>query len=859
MGDSNSENTIKYINQSTQLNLKSDENTTKVVVNTDNTVALNTTCDILTFSKVKVQGDIDIKNHTRAGIDPDEENFTAPEYRKAGSTISEYLKAFSTFDPATILTNIMTFDASFNIFGLAVPGIKGSNYMDAVFEIAKTGLFVSETRQSDDTHHPNAKLAHDLNDAMMTLGGIGANLTAGVEGFDEEGYTTQNAVVTAAYNALMTGLQTNYVKLYKSFAAFQRRESMNENGIPEYLAISNEFVVVILDDIPVTSDGVYVNPVTQVRQSEPGTFESAILVNIATTVAKTIPGVDGAADTTRIITAGVGKEFNELFQEIEDLFAVRRKEREKILNENTLGNVYDATGILINDLQVGATDHAYTITRLDDVPDRTFAVKMSSESEIELLMELTGDGVSALVVGNSITLAEMHEPALDENANHPVTDFQTAAGNFEVLLEGATDQARYKKVEGETITSLEAAYTQYKTAHDLTTIKMHVNDYKTPRAILQFDIASDTQKQINYQAVRQIGPNQQMGYKTTHDADDDNFTEKSSFLNLSSSSLTDICQQLKTSFNQDGYTAATPFSASTIGDEIDALQNAYKDYEDEINDLSVNVNTRFKTDFETVMETYADTQAIKATATAEAGEVRLDTVHTVTQASADSNSVNIHNTSAKYNALLDGIQDEIDSIAGSSTDESGSVSYGVLRSVYATGNTKTSEFNDHINGISGGTKGVKDTLGDLHRSTEQRLIAIRLIADAFMNVFGFTKEELVTIMNTKVDGDGADLALTFYLDDGVLAGPGVLNETVKIDSDTGDIVVSDKLTDLLNYTDSYGDTGFVNTGASYPYTAVVFDDHVSPVPPVSDNIFNKRDLGITTSGYERLYQAESAS
>lgn len=855
MGDSNSENTIKYINQSTQLNLESGTNTTKVVVNNDNSVALNTTCDILTFSQVKVQSDIDIKNHTRAGIDPDENLFTAPEYRKAGSTISEYLKAYSTFDPTPILRNIMTFEASFNIFGLAVQGIK-SNYMDAVFEIAKTGLFVSETRQSDDTHHPNAKLARDLNVAMMNLGAIGTNLTAGVEGFDVEGYTTQNAVVTAAYNALMTGLQTNYVKLYKSFAAFQRRESMYVNGIPEYLAISNEFVVVILDDIPVTSDGVYVNPVTQVRQSEPGTFESAILVNIATTVAKTIPGVDGAADTTRIITAGVGKEFNELFQEIEDLFAVRRKEREKILNKNTLGNVYDATGILINDLQVGATDHAYTITRLDDVPDRTFAVKMSSESEIELLMELTGDGVSGLVVGDSITLAEIHDPARypDNGDEHPVVDFQTATTAFKDSLQGATDQARYKKVTGEPHASLETAYALYKTALDSTTIKMNNQGYTTKSAILEFNKAFDIRKQINYQAVRQIGLNQQLDYKTTADAADDNFTGSSSFLNLSSSSLNDICEKFKISFNQEGYTADDPFSTGTIETNITDLENAYSAHEGEINDLSVNVVQRFKTEPATAMELYASTQGIKAVASAAAGEeVRLDTLHTLTQDPTDPDGVNIHNTSHKLATLYADIQNVINEITGSSTNGSGEVSYGVLPSFRATGSTKTSDFNTHINGISGGTKGVKDTLGELHGSTEQRLIAIRLIADAFMNVFGFTKEELVTIMNTKVDGDGADSALTFYLDDGVLAGPGVLNETVKIDSDTGDIVVSDKLTALLTY-DQNGDSGFVDTGASYPYTALNFNSLVSQLQPMSENIFNTEGLRPKTSGYTPLYQ-----
>jgi hypothetical protein len=108
-------------------------------------------------------------------------------------------------------------------------------------------------------------------------------------------------------------------------------------------------------------------------------------------------------------------------------------------------------------------------------------------------------------------------------------------------------------------------------------------------------------------------------------------------------------------------------------------------------------------------------------------------------------------------------------------------------------------------------------------------------------------------MNTKVDGDGADSALTFYLDDGVLAGPGVLNETVKIDSDTGDIVVSDKLTALLTY-DQNGDSGFVDTGASYPYTALNFNSLVSQLQPMSENIFNTEGLRPKTSGYTPLYQ-----
>jgi hypothetical protein len=681
-----------HINQNTSLNLESSAggNTTTVTVDAiNNTVTLNTTCDNLTFSNSTVHGDIEIKNHTRAGIAPDSTDplYTdaASEYRTVGGTVSEYLKSYSTLDSTPILRNIMTFEASFNIFGLAVQGIKESNYMHAVYEIAKTGLFVSETRQTDDndTHHLNAKLANNLNDAMMNLGEIGTHLTAGTGGVTQGDYTTQNAKVTAAYNALMTGLQTNYVKLYKSFAAFQRGEYIHVNGIPEYLAISNEFVIVILDDIPETSSGsgVYVNPVTQVRQSEPGTFESAILVNIATTVAKTIPGVNGVADTTRIITAGVGKEFNVLFQEIEDLFAVRRKEREKILNDNTLDNVY-STNILISDLEVGANTAEYTITEVPGDANRKFAVKMSSESEIDTLMELTGDGVGNLNAGATIDLAEIHDPPRDPDGgdDHPVVDFQTAMDSFKVSLDTAADQARYKKVEGEAHESLEAAYALYKAAHESTKITMHTDGHTTPGAIVQFNKASDIQKLINYQAVQQIGLNQQMGYKTTTDADDTAFTGSSSFGNLPSLSLKDISIKLKQAVVADRFTADEPFSAETLEGDINALEAAFSGDKAAIEDLSKNVETRFKTSIEQTMETYAATQGIKAIASAVAGEqVSLDTLYTVTQKADPEDGLSIRNASAKYDTLLDGIKDEIDRLTFGSTDpNTGIISGGFL-------------------------------------------------------------------------------------------------------------------------------------------------------------------------------------
>ena len=839
--------TTYYLNLSTALNIK---NTNEISIyiqdNNDLSATLETNAPTLKFDNCISTTDIHVKNHIYEGIEPTQDAYAGESFRTLGHTISTYLKAYSTGVSDAIYTNIFSFDNYKKLVGNSVKVFHRDTLSANVKEIMKTGLAVSTV--NTDTY-TNANLVRQFSDNYSTLSVAGDTLDNDPTSVNVSNY---DSVLTPDLpeSKITELISDGYLKIYKSFDAFKNKTPLDLDKLPNKFVGSNEIVIEVLDNFETEGDS-YVDPLTQIRYTNTGKFSSLVIVNIAKITLKNIT-VDGS-DKQIYVTATVGSEIELLFQYIEHFILQRRDERKKILNNNTTTDPYAITSLpseavnttgfkIVNDSNNGV----YAVKMGDANNDDDF-----NDDEIITILELKGPIVDIPNEQSSFGITEINLTDNNNNNTSKIDLYKTATttfrdeskivDNYELLN---TKFTIYDTARSNTTTSIIG--TNISTSSDET---LNLSFTRAP-AIISFAVSLGITDMTKYQLLRHTSLQDQQVYKTTTDLN---------FQNLGSEKLKDITLKLATNIDDAGYNGGTQFSvSSTIQLSLDALKaeydKTYPETEDNtitikqrILDLENNVNSVFNTQYKQQMINNGGADALgfinRNISTSGLPEdinlynYRYNNVTLYALGKNDNNNLfgntNVGNaTKAPIDSRLSVLATDYYISVNSTDNEINNLSDEIF--------ARITDLNNRIESIKTEVNNRYEEQSRLYYSTTNKKDCLNYLRDIFLNTFGISNQDFVTILNTPVPGDGIATdengdVIASELPNGAPEFPLYDENSTESYANKNVIRASD-----INNADAVMHLGFSDAITALPENDIIRHNY-------TDNLGNKPDFATTTS------------